>query len=295
MNLFMLLGAFGLSRELIGETLIPIGTVYDPFICRGLDALIYGLYSGAKFIFAGTPSGVTLSPEGGAHQSSVTPSLGIELPNLESFEPAFARELAWQMVEALRLCADRKHGRASYVRLTTRPIDQSLLDPALQRLGEEALRDQVLRGGYRLIDRRDHADHPAAPIMQIAAAGALIPEAVAAAAYLRREGVAVNVLNLTSPRRLYEHWQQARRNGTAALEWLIMPEERHAPLVTVHDASSHSLAWLGAVYGAPVAALGVDHFGQSGERNDLYRNFSLDVEGIIETAFDLLDAGEALP
>ena len=99
MNLFMALGQFGLSYELTGQHLIPIGTVYDPFVCRGLDALIYGLYGGAKMIFAGTPSGVSLSPEGGAHQSTVTPSLGIELPGLD-FEPAFAREVEWALLEA---------------------------------------------------------------------------------------------------------------------------------------------------------------------------------------------------
>jgi len=292
MNLFMLLGMFGLSAELVGEPLIPIGTVYDPFVCRGLDALIYGLYSGAKFIVAGTPSGVTLAPEGGAHQSTVTPSLGIELPNLESFEPCFAQETAWMLLEALWLCADRANGKASYLRLSTRPIDQSLLRPALQRLGPAELRAQALRGGYRLVDRRDHADDPRAPVVQLAAAGAVIPEAVAAAEYLRREGVAANVLNLTSPRRLYASWQAARQSGKPALPWLIPAEERAAPIVTVHDAASHALAWLGAVNGAPVTALGVDGFGQSGGRDDLFRAFGIDRDGIVAAAFDAVDGLE---
>ncbi len=110
MNLFMLLGQLGLSHEINGQLLFPIGTVYDPFVCRGLDALIYGLYSGSKFIFAGTPSGVTLSPEGGAHQSSVTASLGFELPNLDFYEPCFAVEVEWALIEALRQCCDREAG-----------------------------------------------------------------------------------------------------------------------------------------------------------------------------------------
>jgi pyruvate dehydrogenase E1 component len=284
MNLFMLLAMLGLSHELVGEPLLPIGTVYDPFVCRGLDALIYGLYSGAKFIVAGTPSGITLAAEGGAHQSTVTPSLGIELPNLESFEPCFAHELAWALLEGLRQCCDRRHGRATYLRLSTRPIDQALLDPALRRLGLEELRRQVLLGGYRLIDRHDHADHARAPLLQIAASGAVMPEAAAAAAYLRREGVAVNLLNLTSPRRLYERW---RAGGD--LSWLIPRDEAAAPIITVHDAASHALAWLGAVYGAPVTALGVDGFGQSGGREPLYRSFGLDVESIVAAGFAAVD------
>lgn len=283
MNLFMLLGMFGLAGDLIGEPLIPIGTVYDPFVCRGLDAFIYGLYSGARFIVVGTPSGITLSPEGGAHQSSVTASLGIELPNLASFEPCFALETAWLLREALRLCID-PNGSASYLRLSTRPIDQSLLQPALDRLGAEELRRQVLRGGYRLIDRADYQDHPSAPVVQIVTSGTLVPEAVAAAHYLRREGVAVNVINLTSARRVYEQWKQG-----GDVSWLIPPSERNAPIVTVHDAASHALAWLGSIYGAPLRALGVDRFGQSGARDDLYRAFGLDPMSIAEAAFELVD------
>jgi pyruvate dehydrogenase E1 component len=289
MNLFMLLSMLGLSHELVEEPLLPIGTVYDPFVCRGLDAMIYGLYSGAKFIVAGTPSGITLAPEGGAHQSTVTPSLAIELPNLLSYEPCFARELGWALLEGLRECCDREAGRATYLRLTTRPVDQGLMEPALRRLGLGELRRQALMGGYRLVDRRDHDDDPRAPVVQLAAAGALIPEAVAAAAYLRREGVAANVLNLTSARRLYESWRAAGGDGGAPLGWLIPPDEARAPIVTIHDGASHALAWLGSIHGAPVLPLGVDRFGQSGGRDDLYRAFGLDIESIVAAGFAAAD------
>lgn len=283
MNLFMLLGMFGIAGDLIGEPLIPIGTVYDPFVCRGLDAFIYGLYSGARFIVVGTPSGITLSPEGGAHQSSVTASLGMELPQLASFEPCFALETAWLLHEALRLCLD-SNGSASYLRLSTRPIDQSLLQPALDRFGTAELRRQVLRGGYRLIDRTDYRDQARSPLIHIVTSGVLVPEAVSAAHYLQREGVAVNVINLTSARRVYEHW----RHGDD-LSWLFLPDERKAPIVTVHDAASHGLAWLGSVFGVPLRAHGVDRFGQSGSRDDLYRAFRLDPMSIVESGFDLVD------
>lgn len=283
MNLFMLLGMLGLADELCGQPLIPIGTVYDPFVLRGLDALIYGVYSGARFIFAGTPSGITLAPEGGAHQSTVTPSVGIELPGLDYFEPCFVRETEWALLEALRLCCDREHGRATYLRLSTRPIEQTLLNPALQRLGVAELRRQVLLGGYRLRDRRDTPlPTTDAPIVSLVTNGALIPEVVAAAELLHNEGVQVNILNLTSPRRLYEAWQQRQ---TRFMEHLLLTDERHAPIVTVHDAASHALAWFGSIYGAPTTSLGVDAFGQSGSRNDLYRHFGLDPWSIAEAAF----------
>lgn len=299
MNLFMLLGMLGLSDALHGQPLIPIGTVYDPFVCRGLDALIYGVYSGARFIVAGTPSGVTLAPEGGAHQSTITPSIGAELPGLAMYEPCYARELEWALLAALRSCLDREQGRASYLRLSTRPVDQRPFAAALARIGEAELRRQALAGGYRLLDWRDAApDADPRYAVTIAAAGVLVPEALAAAAYLHGEGVAASVLCLPSPRALYESWKAARAAGRPPLTWLIRPDERHAPIITIQDGASHSLAWLGGVYGAPVTALGVDTFGQSGARADLYRHFGIDAAGIAEAAFAALDqqgAVEGLP
>ncbi|MEZ4861116.1 MAG: 1-deoxy-D-xylulose-5-phosphate synthase N-terminal domain-containing protein [Caldilineaceae bacterium] len=290
MNLFMTLAMFGLSAELCGQQLIPIGTVYDPFVCRGLDALIYGLYSGAKFIFAGTPSGVTLAPEGGAHQSIVTPSLGMELPNLNAYEPAFALELSWIMADALRQCC-YDDGRATYLRLSTKLIDQALLEPALARLGRDLLRQQVLAGGYRLVDWRDGvAADGRQPLVHLAASGAMIPEAVAAAKVLQSQGINSNVLNLTSPRRLFEQWRRQQDDQRRdPFVWLIPPDEQQAPIVTLLDGASHALAWLGSVYGAPVVPLGVDSFGQSGALADLYHHFGIDAANIVEAAQKIVE------
>ncbi len=94
MNLFLLLGAMGLSHSLFGARLLPVGTLYDPFIARGLDALNYACYQDARFILVATPSGVALAPEGGAHQSIGTPLIGMAQPGLTSYEPAYADELA---------------------------------------------------------------------------------------------------------------------------------------------------------------------------------------------------------
>jgi pyruvate dehydrogenase E1 component len=299
MNFFMLMSMLGLSYELTGQQLLPIGTVYDPFVLRGLDALIYGLYVRSKMIFAGTPSGITLSPEGGAHQSTATPSLGIELPHLNAYEPCFAKEVEWIMLEGLRQCCDRQNGNSTYLRLSTKLVEQNLLDRALARLGEEELRRQVIAGGYRLIDwRAERPDLDGDYIINIAATGSMIPEAVEATLRLHEEGVAANLINLTSPRRLYEEWQTLRQNNlrTASLELakghletLFPAAERHAPIVTVQDGASHALAWLGSIFGSPVIPLGVDGFGQSGERLALYQYFGIDADNIFHTALTALD------
>jgi pyruvate dehydrogenase E1 component len=302
MNLFMLLGQLGLGAELLGQQLFPIGTLYDPFVCRGLDALIHGLYSSAKMIVVGTPSGISLSPEGGAHQSQVTPSLGVELPNIVSYEPCFSREVEWTLLEALRACADRANGLSTYLRLSTKPIDQSLLEPALEHFGEQELRRQVLAGGYRLIDYRVAAgDLDDRYVVQLAVAGAMVPEAVAAARLLHEEGVAANVLCLTSADLLYRGLREARRRhlerGTSAadvghLGELILSDERRAPIVTVHDAASHTLSFLGSAFGAPLVPLGVDHFGQSGSRAELYAHEGIDPDSIVNAALLALDLAE---
>lgn len=299
MNLFLLLGQLGLSYELCGQQLFPIGTVYDPFVCRGLDALIYALYSGSKMIFAGTPAGVSLSPEGGVHQSTVTASLGIELPGLRYYEPAFAREVEWLMLHALRECCDRVDGHSTYLRLSTKKIDQGLLEPALARLGADALRRQVIAGGYRLVEGHDLAPD-ASPVdtVQIVTTGAMAPEAVEAAHRLAGEGVAANVLHVTGPDRLFDALRasrRARRHDARAtadsglLQTLLPPHERHAPIVTVQDASAHSLAFLGGVHGSPTVPLGVDQFGQSGAQADLYRYAGIGADDIVGAAYLALE------
>ncbi len=302
MNLFMLLGQLGLSYELCGQQLFPIGTVYDPFVCRGLDALIYGLYSGAKFIFVGTPSGISLSPEGGAHQSTVTASLGIELPELNYYEPAFACEVEWILLDALRECCDRVSGRSTYLRLSTKKIDQQVLKPALQRLGKEELRRQILAGGYRLLEGCDFVpDATANEVVHIATSGAMVPEAVEAAQLLATEGIAANVLHVTSPQKLFALFMEERHRRlhnpmmpvqSGHLNTLFSPEERHAPIVTVQDASAHSLAFLGSLYGVPTIPLGVDRFGQSGSQVDLYQYAGISVDDIVNAGYLALELRE---
>jgi pyruvate dehydrogenase E1 component len=284
MNLFMLLGQLGLSHEMNGQMLFPVGTVYDPFVCRGLDALIYGIYNGSKFVFAGTPSGVSLSPEGGAHQSAVTASLGMELPHLDYYEPCFAVEVEWALLEGLRQCCDRTSGRSTYLRLSTKPINQALLKPALERLGSEELRRQALQGGYVL-----HAPGVQGPLVHLVTCGTMVPEALQATEYLEREGVGVNLIHLSSPRRAYEDWQAHRQDGASHLASLVPSDQRHAPIVTVLDGASHALAWVGSVFGQPTFSLGVDKFGQSGTRQDVYRYMHIDVDSILATAFAAVD------
>ena len=198
MNLFLLLGQLGLAHEHHGEQLFPIGTVYDPFVLRGLDAFLYSLYSGSRFVVVGTPSGVTLAPEGGAHQSTITPSVGLELPGVTASEPAYAKCLDWLLCEALA-DLNRADGRAHYLRLSTRPVDQLPFSLAQDRLGSDLLREDVLKGAYVL---RIPGRPEGAPLT-ILASGPVMPEVLLAADQLDEEGVSVTVIDVTSLDRLY--------------------------------------------------------------------------------------------
>ena len=293
-NLFMMLGQLGQSFEANGELLFPIGTLYDPFVRRGLDAFVYSIYSGAKFIVVGTPSGITLAPEGGAHQSVTTPSIGTEMPELDFYEPCFGKEVEWIMLNALEQV--RQRSRSSYLRLTSKRVDQALFTLPDDPVEREQLRIRVLQGAYPLVSRSSEEDYrPGENVVHIMTCGAMIPEAVAASDELLREGVYANVINITGPGPLYRNYQDGVRlavGGTAAepfMSDIIPPDERTAPIVTVADAHPHSLAWLGGALGTKTIPLGVADFGQSGNRSELYKEYGIDVDSIIAACFTALE------
>jgi pyruvate dehydrogenase E1 component len=306
MNLFTLLGQLGISGDISDQPLIPIGTVYDPFVLRGLDAFIYSVYSGAKFIVAGTPSGVTLAPEGGAHQSTITPSVGVELPGVVLMEPAFGQSLDWLLCDALAHVAGAKKNTvpdlrpdelAFYFRLTTRSIEQQPFYDAKQRIGEATLRSQVLAGAYKLVDGRvalTKQDDYLAPVVFLACSGAVIPEVLAAAKQLAEEGVIAHVIDITSLGRVFGSWQRTLKQGIRTASTPSLPGvlrttfTEKAPIVSIHDGSSHAMAWLGSALGMPQVAMGVDSFGQSGNIPDLYAMNDLNSESIVNGALAAL-------
>jgi pyruvate dehydrogenase E1 component len=277
-DLFLLLGAFGLSAELAGRVLLPIGTLYDPFVTRGLDALYHALYAGGKFVVVATPSGISLSPEGGAHQSVITPGIGVAVPGITYYEPAFAREVEWILLHALRGIADRS-GDSVYLRLTTKPVEQALAPPPTAEY-----RERVLRGAYRLLDARSEPRYDADRAVHVFAAGAMVPEAVKATTELRQRGIFPSLFVTTSPDLLY----RGLRDPRPYLEELVEANEEEVPVVSVMDGHSHALAFIGSALGVPQMALGVDGFGQSGARADLYRHYGIDAAAIVRAASVLL-------
>ncbi len=280
-NLFIALAALGLTAPLFGERLFPVGTLYDPFIARGLDALNYACYQDARFLLVATPSGLTLAPEGGAHQSINAPVIGMAQPGLDTYEPAFADETAVLMAHAFERI-QAKDGCSTYLRLSTRVIAQP-------ERADDAWRQGVVDGGYWL--------KPPAPGAKLALvySGALAPEALAAFEALTEDMPEAGLLAVTSADVLHRDWTasgRARWTGegarTSTIETLLAPLDRDAGLVTLTDGAPLALSWLGSVRGQRVRALGLEVFGQSGDLPDLYDKYRLDADAILDACADLL-------
>jgi pyruvate dehydrogenase E1 component len=290
MNLFLLLGAAGLSHSIFGKRLIPIGTVYDPFVARGLDALNYACYQDARFMIVGTPSGITLAPEGGAHQSIGSPLIGISQDGIAAFEPAFADELAVIMEWAFdylqrdgsddpdeRTWLRDETGGSVYLRLSTNPIEQ----PGRRR--DDSFKQGTIDGAYWLREPGPNCE------VVIAYQGVVAPEAIKAAGIIGESRRDIGVLAVTSADRLNAGWAAAQRaqskgltDAKSHIERLLENIPPHCSLVTAIDGHPATLAWLGSVIGHRTVPLGVEHFGQTGTIGDLYRHYGIDAQGIVE-------------
>jgi len=299
MNLFILLSALGLSHSVNGERLLPIGTLYDPFIARGLDALNYACYQDARFILVATPSGITLSPEGGAHQSIAQPLIGLAQDGLAAFEPAFVDELAAILAFALDYIQRDREGEASernwlrdetggaiYLRLSTRPIEQ------ISRTMTPALRQAIVDGAYWLREPGPNCQ------VVVAFTGAVAPEAIQAIGLMAEDRRDVGLLAVTSADRLNAGWtaacrarERGRVHARSHIERLMAGLPPHCGIVSVLDGHPATLAWLGAVYGHKVRPLGVEHFGQTGAIPDLYRHYGIDANAIIAAAQAIAPGG----
>ena len=266
-NLFLFLAAAGLSGPIFGKRLLPVGTLYDPFIMRGLDALNYACYQDARFMLVATPSGLTLAPEGGAHQSIATPMIGMAQDKLASFDPAFIDELAVIMRWGFEhMQAD--DGGSVYLRLSTRSLEQPNRDVS-------TIAEDIVAGAYWKV-----APSASAPLA-IVYSGAVAPEAIAAHAEIAEDLPGAGLLAVTSPDRLHKDWESAR-SGQAHVTHILDQLAPNAALVTVLDGAPATLSWLGSVNGQRVHPLGVSTFGQSGDIPDLYETYGLDTAAIVD-------------
>jgi pyruvate dehydrogenase E1 component len=284
-NLVGLLGELGATWSRWGERLIPIATIYDPFIARALEPWSYGIYSGGQSIIIGTPSGVTLAPEGGAHQSITTPSIGLEQPQCIAWEPAFAQDLEWCMLAAMSKVGI-VGGASSYFRLSTRPLDQALAAVPEDDLMLERRRQRAVAGGYRITNH-----DPSTEQVALVGVGAIMPEVIAAADVLSAQGITAGVVCLTSPDLVFRSFNQRGTVGSTRGDDIIsalFPISSAAPIVTVMDGHPHTLSFLAGARGDQIRCLGVSDFGQSSDLCDAYKLHGIDTGSIVDAALTLI-------
>lgn len=281
MNLVGLLGELGATWSRVGQPLLPIGTIYDPFVNRVLEPWSFGIYAGGQSILVGTPSGVTLAPEGGAHQSIITPSVVLEQPGCIAWEPAFAEDLEWTLLHSLSLLG-KPGGTSSYFRLSTRPLDQALGSVPEGADARNRRREHAVAGGYVLREASPKAN------VTLVGMGAVMPEVIAAADELARAGLGADVICLTSADLVFRALQ-AREGLQEGEDWILdvlFPPDRAAPIVAVLDGHPHTLSYLSAINCQRITTLGVADFGESGDIGDLYEHFGIDADTIVGTAID---------
>lgn len=282
-NLVGLIGELGATWSRWGQPLLPIGVLYDPFVERALEPWSFGIYAGGQSILIGTPAGVSLAPEGGAHQSITTPSIGLEQPGCVSYEPAFALDVEWTLLDCLALLG-KPGGRSAYLRLSTRPVEQRLAMVPADPAARERRRRQVVAGAYPLRRRPN-------PVVTVVAMGAMVTDALAAADRLAQMDVECDVVVITSPGLVFEALQ-SRRGQADAPTWIldqVFPADRATPMVTVLDGHPHTLGFVPTINRVESIALGVTSFGQSGGLDEVYRLHGIDEDSIVRAALDLID------
>ena len=269
-NLFLLLASLGISDKLFGTRILPIGTIYDTFISRGLDALNYATYIDSRFILVGTPSGVTLSHEGGAHQSILTPNIGISQPNLIYYEPSYADELNFLFFWGLEYI-QKKEGSSVYLRLSTKKLMQP------QRELSQKDKQNIINGCYWL-----QKPQTSQPIILICT-GIMIGEVEKLQKKITQEEVDIGILIAISPDKLYSDWMISKSNSTSShIEKILKLYNRNTTIITIIDAHSSSLAWIGSVLGHKVFPMGLNKFGQSGDLAEVYKYTNIDFKSIID-------------
>jgi pyruvate dehydrogenase E1 component len=304
-------GAFGKMAHYTGYPCFPIMTVYDFFIKRALDQLYYNLYWGSEFVLIGTPSGVTLSPEGAQHSWKSD----IQIPNLITWEPTFALEMDWILSDAIRRhMLDENEGRRGVlVRAVTRSLPQKHLLDCLRLHARHrgqpddailaAVREDCLRGAYYLIDwRGEEGYEPGDNVVHVFSMGSPTSEAIDAAHALRERGVFANVIVVTSPELLlgilgeaddYAHLREglsvdgdlhAVPTGAASEVDVVTLAGRRVPVVAVCDGEAGLLDNIGSIVGVKQLTLAVRKFSKCGRPSEVYAYQHLDRDAIVEAA-----------
>lgn len=319
-NSISCMAAFGKMKDILGVPVLPLMTIYDFFIKRALDQYFYALYWDSGFILCGTPSGVTLSPEGAQHGWKSD----FQIPNQITWEPFFLQEMDWIFADALkRHFIGENVGRAGVlIRAVTRGVDQKqfleslktqkrfktqqdiLLTPKSHHLPfaqEEShigcisnpeifsqIQKEVLAGAYYLLNYTGYADYREEDnVVHIFSMGSPSTSALSASKKLLNQGIYANVIIVTSPDLLLGNL--ANSNGYTHLRKGLGLARAKAPIVSVHDGEPGLLDNIGSVLGVHQESLAVRKHSRCGRPGDIYQYHGISADSVVQSCLKVLN------
>ncbi len=318
-NSISCMAALGKMKDILGVPLLPIMTIYDFFIKRALDQYFYALYWNSSFILCGTPSGVTLSPEGAQHGWKSD----FQIPNQITWEPFFLQEMDWIFSDSFqRHFTENTEGRTGVlIRAVTRGVDQKkllnslrtqkrfkkrqniLLAPKntpLHSAQDESkelcitddeifscIRQEVLSGAYYLLNYRGYADYMEEDnVVHVFSMGSPSTSAIEATTQLLKKGIYANLIIVTSPDLLLGNLAYA--NNHIHLKKGLSLEHTKAPVVSVHDGEPGLLDNIGSVLGVHHESLAVRKHSRCGRPSEVYQYHGIDTDSVVQACLRVL-------
>jgi pyruvate dehydrogenase E1 component len=272
--------AAGAAHATHGINTIPFFVFYSMFGLQRIGDLIWaaGDMRARGFLIGGTAGRTTLNGEGLQHQDGNSHLLAYPVPNLKTYDPAFAFELAVIVKEGIRRMYVEQEDLFYYVTVENEPYPM----PAMPEGAEEG----ILRGMYRFRPTTHDTTELRAHLF---GSGAILNEALKAQEMLeKRYRVATDVWSITSPKELYidatetARWNRLHPGDAPRMSWI---EQSLAGTEGAYVIASDYVKALGLSidrwFPDSPTVLGTDGFGRSESRAELRRFFEVDAAHMV--------------
>ncbi|MBB4380562.1 alpha-ketoglutarate dehydrogenase [Bradyrhizobium sp. SBR1B] len=264
--------------------LLPFYIYYSMFGFQRVGDLIWAAADqrARGFLIGATAGRTTLGGEGLQHQDGSSHLMAATVPNCRAYDPAFSYEVAVIVDHGMRSMLEQ--GNDEFYYLTA--MNENYAQPSMP----DDARDGIIKGLYRVLPS---ANGPAK--IRLIGSGAILPEALAAAAMLQSEWkVPSEVWSATSFSELAREAREVER--TNRLSPLSTPVESHVaqclggkvPIVAASDYVRAYPQLIGSYIEAPYTVLGTDGFGRSDTRAALRSFFEVDRKQIVVAALSAL-------
>ena len=278
--------AAGTAYAIHGIPTIPFYLFYSIFGFQRVGDMIWacGDMLCRGFLLGGTAGRTTLNGEGLQHQDGHSPVIANTVPNLLSYDPAFAYELALIVRQGIRRMYAQQENVFYY--LTLYNENYAMPKMADLALSADELEQGILRGMYAY-SRAQSAPAQQGARVHLLGSGAIFQQVLAAAELLQARGIAVDIWSVTSFNELYRdaeacrrwnwlHPQQPPRQSYVA----ALLQHETGVFVAVSDYMKALANSIGPWIPGPYIVLGTDGYGLSESRAALRDYFEISAEYI---------------